>query len=234
MAITDLRLTTLQVVNAVQERLGVNKTANLYQTKHVRVLVDLLNEVQDELSDFGQWQELYAETTIAVSASLATYAVDPTDDSIVNTIYEVTFASAISPLYVQSIEDIRRLRRLRSRGEPRQFGVVGVDDVTGNPKIEIYPTPGISQDGKPMVIAFYRKPPILQVSADSATVLPFPGQMLINGLYAKALLEENGGEPTPQFQMAMATYERQKTEALNRFNADTGTDLWFIPGRGQR
>lgn len=222
MAITDLRLTTLQVLNAVQERLGVNKTTTLFATKQARVLVDLLNEVQDELSDFGQWQELYAETTITAVSGLAVYTVDPTDDSLVNTIYEVVFASAISPLYVQSVEDIRRLRRLRSRGEPRQFGVVGVDDITGNPKIEIYPTPGTSQDGKNIVTAFFKKPVILQVSADSATILAFPGQLLINGLYAKALLEENGGEPTPQFQMAHATYERQKTEALNRFTADIG------------
>jgi hypothetical protein len=233
MAIENLRLTTLQVVNAVQERLGVNKTSTLYATKQARVLVDLLNEVQDELSDFGQWQELYVETTVAVQSSVATYSLDTADDSVVNKIDEIAYSSANSPLQVMSMEDMRRLRRLRRHGEPRMFGVLGVDEITGQPRFEVYPIPGSSQDGD-FVVAMYKKPNFIAVSADASTILPFPGQLLVNGLYAKALLEENGGEPTPQFQMAQAVYERQKTEALNRFNADTGTDVYFVPGRGPR
>jgi hypothetical protein len=233
MAIENLRLTTLQVVNNVQEKLGVNKTTTLYATKQVRVLVGLLDEVMDELSDFGQWQELYVETTVAVESSVATYTLDTSDDSIVSKIEEIFYSSAHSPLQVTSPEDMRRLRRLRRHGEPRMFGVLGVDEFTGQPRFEVYPIPGSSQSGD-FIATVYRKPDLLDASADSSTVLPFPGQLLVNGLYAKALLEENGGEPTPQFQMAQATFERQKTEALNRFNADVGTDVYFVPGRGPR
>lgn len=234
MAIESLKLTTLQVLNAVQERLGVNKTTTLFQTKQARVLVDLLNEVQDELSDFAEWQELYAETTVAATTSVAAYTLDTSDDSLVNKIEEITWASAISSLYPISKEDVRRLRRTGSFGEPRQFSIMGTDEITGNPRFEVYPTPGTNQSSGSFIISYYKKPNILLVSADSSTVLPFPGQLLVNGLYAKALLEENGGEPTPQFQMAQATYERQKQEASNRWNADVGTDIFFIPGRGPR
>ena len=231
MAIESLRLTTLQIVNEVQEKLGVNRTSTLFATKQARVLTGLLNEVMDELSDFAEWQELYAETTVAAQTSVAAYTIDPNDDSLVNKIEEITWASAISSMYPVAKEDIRRLRRIGSFGEPRQFSIIGTDDSTGNPRFEIYPTPGSNQSGGQFIVSYYKKPNILQVSADSSTTLPFPGQLLINGLYAKALLEENGGEPTPQFQMAQATFERQKIEASNRWNADTGTDVYFIPGR---
>jgi hypothetical protein len=231
MAIESLRLTTLQVVNEVQDKLGVNRTSTLFATKHARVLTGLLNEVMDELSDYAEWQELYFETTVAAQTSVASYTIDPSDDSLVNKIEEIAWASAISSMYPVSKEDIRRLRRIGSFGEPRQFSIIGTDEFTGAPKFEVYPTPGSNQSSGQFLIAFYKKPNILAVSADSSTVLPFPGQLLINGLYAKALLEENGGEPTDQYNMALAIYERQKLEASNRWNADTGTDIYFIPSR---
>ena len=57
-----------------------------------------------------------------------------------------------------------------------------------------------------------------------ATAQPrLPANVLIAGTYAKALLEENGGEPTREFQMAYQEYTKQREEARNRFTADTGT-----------
>ena len=67
------------------------------------------------------------------------------------------------------------------------------------------------------------------VTADASAVPAFPARVLVQGTYAKALLEENGGEPTPQYQTAYAEYIRMRSEALNRFNADTGTDIYFTP-----
>ena len=77
-------------------------------------------------------------------------------------------------------------------------------------------------------IAYYKKPS-LYITSDVSAVPAFPARMLIQGLYAKALLEENGGEPTREFQAAELAYLRMRGEALNRFNADTGTDLRVVP-----
>jgi hypothetical protein len=224
----DLRLSVIEIVNTVQRRMGVTPTTTLNATKHATVLLDLLNQVVDEASDAGDWQELYAETIVSVQSSVGTYTVSTTSNALVKNIYEISFGTDIAPLDVRDIQDMRRLQRLNSFGGPRQFGIVGVDDITGNPRIRVYPIPVTAQVSSRFNIAYYRKPPIYTLS-DINTVPDLPAQLLILGLYAKALLEENGGEPTPQYQMAFQEYERMRSESLNRFNADTGTDMYFTP-----
>ena len=230
---TDLRLSVIEIVNTIQRRLGVSPTQTLTATKQATVLLELLNQVIDETTDAGDWQELYAETIVTAAAGVGTYVVATTAQAVVKNIYEIRFGSDISPMEVQDIQEIRRLQRLSGRGRPRQFAIVGVDDVTGNPQFRTYPIPATAQSGELFDIAYYRKPPIYTAS-DINTVPDLPAQLLIQGLYAKALLEENGGEPTAQYQVAYNEYERMRSESLNRFNADTGSDMYFVPHSGRR
>lgn len=226
MAITDQRQTVLEIINRVQRKLAINVSTTLTQTKHTTLLLDLLNEVVSELSDFGRWQELLEEVNITAQSSVATYAIAVS--AVVHDIYEIVFDGQIAPLDLRSLEDIRRLQRLGSFGIPRQWGVIGTDPTTGNPRFGVYPTPGANQAGTVFNIAYFVKPRLYQTT-DAATVVPFPADVVFQGTYAKALLEDNGGEPTRQFQAAYQEYERMKNDALNRYNSDSGTDVYFQP-----
>ena len=66
-------------------------------------------------------------------------------------------------------------------------------------------------------------------TADSTATPAFPSRVLVQGVYAKALLEENGQEPTRQFEIAYQEYIRMQREALNRLTVDTGGDVQFVP-----
>ena len=221
MATSDIRLTILQIVNEVQRRLGVTPTATLTATKQATMLLDLLNDVIDEVSDFGDWQELFRETTVTASSSLGEYEIAVSAP--VKNIYEIVYDNNTAPLNVVEIQDIRRLQRLASYGVPRQFAVVGVSGV--NPKFRVYPIPTTAAT---FDIAYYVKPRIYTTS-DAAVLPTFPGRMLVMGVYAKALLEENGGESGPQYTVAYAEYMRMRQEAANRLTADTGTDIYMVP-----
>ena len=221
MATSDVRKTVLQIINTVQERLGVNQTDTLTQTRQAQVLLELLNDVIDEVSDFGDWQQMFREVEVTAISSVGTYEV--TVSSQVKNIMEIVWNNDISPLEVRDIPDIRRLQRVGSVGEPRQFAIVGVSGV--NPLFRVYPLPNTAASFN---VAYYKKPR-LYTTSDGGVTPAFPAKMLEQGLYAKALLEENGGEPTPQWEINYQEYTRMRSEALNRFNADTGTDMFLTP-----
>lgn len=227
MALTDIRQTNLQIINAIQRKLGVNPTSSLTETKHATMLLRLLNEVIDEVTDAGDWQEAYEEITVTAQTSTATYTI-ATSGAMVKRIYEIAFDTDNSPLGVVEIQDIRRLSRLNSYGRPRQFAVKGVDSSTGNPQVQVYPVPASAEDGLLFNVAIYRKP-VLYTTSDGSTVPIYPANVIMQGLYAKALLEENGGEPNQQYAVAYQEYARMRKEALNRYSADSGTDFYFVP-----
>lgn len=226
MALSDLRQASITIVNKVQRRLGLQPTAALGTTAHSQMLLELLNQVIDELADAGNWMELYQETTVAATSSVGQYSVNPT--GVVRTIYEIHFDTDVSPLRVVDIQEIRRLQQLSGFGRPRSFAIVGVNSANANPIIRIHPIPGSAQNNLNLKIAYIEKPVIL-TTADSSVQSVFPAILLTQGLYAKALLEENGGESTPQYEIAYAEFERMKREALNRLVYDTGTDIYFVP-----
>jgi len=226
MSLSDTRRTVIEIVNAVQKRLGVNPTTTLTATKHAAVLLDLLNQLIDEISDQREWMEWFAETTVMASSSVGQYDLGVSYP--VHHIHEIAFEGSISPLDVVDLDEIRRLHRLNRYGRPRQFSVVGVGP-TGNPTFRIWPIPGSAQNNLAFSVALYRKPAIYTVS-DLSEEPQFPAQLLIQGLLAKALLEENGGEPTRQYEVAYAEYQRMLIEAANRYNSDTGNGtIQFVP-----
>ena len=218
----------LGIVNEVLRRLGVNTVTSLDGTKLSRVLLQLLNEIIDDISDYGDWQEMYREASVTAVSSVGEYEV--TVSGQVKNIYEIHWKDDVAPLEVRDIQDMRRLQRVAGNGVPRQFGVVGVNASSGNPLFRVFPVPGTTAIGSAATfdIAYYQRPDLYTVSSTAATV-PFPKNLVVQGLYAKALLFENGGEVTAEYQMAYTEYVRMRRENLNRFNADTGVNLYVVP-----
>ena len=234
MPIAALKLTHIEIINEVERLLAVNVSTQLNSTSFTRVLVRLLNEVIDEIADFGTWQELYEEILVTASATIDEYIIQASG-MFIQHIEEISFSTARSPLNPRSGEEIRSLLRNPSYGAPRNYAIIGVDASSGNPKFRPYPVPGTSQNNQTFRVIFYRKPNLLDatVTADATARPVFPANLLIKGLYAKALLEENGNEPTPEWQRVSAEFDRMLREAHNRFNADTGTDIFIVPSNGR-
>lgn len=225
MATSDVRKSILEIINVVQRRLGVNATDTVGQTAHSTMLLGLLNDVIDECSDYGDWQQMFREVEVTAISSVGSYEVKASAQ--VKNIYEIVWNSDIAPLEVLDVQDIRRLQRVGSHGTPRQFAIVGMS--AANPLFRVHPIPTTAAT---FDIAFYKKPRIYTTS-DGGVTPSFPAKMLEQGLYAKALLEENGGDQVPQYEMAFNEYARMRAEALNRFNADTGVDLFITPNGGR-
>lgn len=224
MSTADINKSVLEIVNAVQERLGLNKTSTLYANKHARTLVGLFNEVIDELCGLGDWQQMYREWTVTAQSSVGTYVITPSAN--VQRIEEIVWNNDIAPLSPINPSDMRRQQRLSMYGNPRQFSIIGVSGA--DPKFRVSPVPTTAAS---FSIAGYKKLRRFDadVTADASAVPNFPATMLIQGLYAKALLEEAGGEPTQQFQTEYAEYIRMRREALNMFTTDTGTTMQLVP-----
>lgn len=229
MALTNVRRTVIEIVNEVERRMGVGESVRLDQRQFTKVLVDLLNDTVAEVSDFGDWQEMYREVAVTASAGQRTYEIAVSAQ--VKNIHEIHWDNDVAPLENREIETIRRLRQTGSKGTPRQFTVIGVSGV--NPLVEVYPAVSTAQasgGGNSFNVAYYKKPRLFAtVTADSTATPAFPSRVLVMGLYAKALLEEEGGGATQKYRTAYAEYQRMARESLNRFNADTGTDVYLVP-----
>ena len=230
MATSNVRLSVIGIVNEVQRKLGVDPTTTLTKNKQTTVLLDMLNDTIIECSDFDDWQEMYREVDVTASSSVAAYEIDASAE--VKRVFEIVFDGDAASMEVRNIEDIRRLQRITSFGQPRQFAIVGVSGV--NMLFRPYPVPGSNQNNKTFNVAFYKQPNLL-LTTDVSAIPAFPSRVLVAGLYSKALLEETGGAPTTQYQAALAVYVRTRKEAVNRYNADTGTDTYFYPmGKNSR
>lgn len=237
MALSDMYRSALSIVNEVQRKLGLNPTANFEASKHARVLLDFLNDVIDEVSDYGDWPTMLRTTKVTAASSVHTYEVSASGN--IKNIYEIAWGDQIAPLQVVTLEELRQLQRLNSRGKPRQFAVVGVSGA--DPRIGIHPTP-VTADltaetsaGGVLDVLYYKKCRVLTTADSTAAAIPMlPAKVLMQGVYAKALLDENGGEPTPNYQAAYAEYQRMRAEALNRLTADTGSNEVFFTPTGNR
>jgi hypothetical protein len=222
---TGLRDTALNIVNRVRRKLGYNAVTD-FSSKNARMLLEMLNEVVSEVSDEGDWPEMYREVFVTASSSVGEYEVRVS--GLVQSVYEIGFQNQIAALEPRDIKDLRLWQRLGNTGEPRQFAIVGVNASSGNPLFRVHPIPGSSQAGETFDVAYYQKPEALTTAQGGVTV-PFPSELLFKGLYAKALLEENGGERSTEYQTAYTEYIRDRRETLRRFTADTGSDIYIIP-----
>lgn len=232
MSTADIRREAIHIVNEVLRKLGLNTVANLDSTKQSQLLTDFLNDVVDEISDFGDWQEMLRTQKVTAQSSVVRYEI-ATSGNLKN-IVEIAWGDQPASMELRTIEDIRLLTRVGSYGTPRQWAVVGVSGV--NPLVDVFPAPTTASmsaqtsAGGVFDVLYYKKPSfIAAVTANNSAIPAFPARMLVMGVYAKALLQENGGEPSNEFQVVFTEYMRMRQEALNRFNADSGTDVYITP-----
>lgn len=233
MAVTDLRQSVLTVINIVERKMGISLSGTLTTTDFTVVLLDLLNEVVADLAEDGERKELYFSLPVTAQSSVSDYVVSPSE-GLVHHIYEVSqSARGVAPLTPVNLSEINLLNRIpNAPGVSNQYHIVSAN-VSGQPVMRVFPTPGTQQDGDLFTVVGFVKPP-LYTTADAATVPPFPANVLWLGLHARALLEENGGEPTRDYQVALSLYEKAKQQDLNRFTTDYGPTVQFLPDRRRR
>lgn len=229
MSIGDIRFTVLQTVNEVQRKLGLAETA-LTANRISKELVDHINDVVADLSDFGNWMEALTTAKVTAQSSVRDYTI-PTS-AVVKNIGDVYLSTKQGPLNSLDIQTMRILTRVTARGEPSQFCIFGTDS-NGNPVIRVRPTPDTSQIGAMFSILYYVKPSIY-TTADASVVIPFPARVVVLGTLAAFTLRESGGAPDDKFTMFNNQYQETRRTALNRFNSNTGWDVSFQPGLSYR
>jgi len=217
--------TALDTINIVLKRLGINAVSNLDDNNIATVATELLNDVLDDLSDHGDWPQLYTEVTAVSISSVGEYKLDYN----IKSVMEIAWNGQVSPLQVVSTEDIRRLQRVGSTGTPRHMAVVKVSAGKA-PYVRVHPVPTSADSFN---VAYYARPLTIRATAgDNTTSIPFPSRAVVQGLYANMLLEENGGSQTQDVIAAYRLYSTIKEESYNRFTSDTGTDVQFVPTGG--
>lgn len=230
MTASDIRKTVLGIVNEARKKFAVASAASLTADSESELMVELLNDVIDEVSDYGDWKEMLREIVVTASSSVSDYVIETS--ALVKNIHEISFADDISPMWLTTLDDILRLNRVRSYSRPRQWAIVGVDTSSANPIIRTFPTPGTNQNNETFKVTFYQKPR-LYTTSDASVTPQFPAKVLVAGLVAKKCLEESGGQPTQQYAGYQADFQKMLKEAYNRFNADSGSDTYFRPGYGK-
>lgn len=229
MGIGDIRYTVLQVVNEVQRKLGLDAT-QLTGNKLAVEMVDYINDVCNDLSDFGNWQETIVTANITAVSGQSDYSIVTSAN--VKNIGDIYFSERQGALRNVSIEDMRLLTRTTITGTPTQFCIFGTD-ANGNPNIRVRPRPSANEDGGLFSVLYYIHPP-RYTTADTSTIIPFPARVVVLGTLARAILNESGGSPTDKFNLINQDYLLARKEALNRFNGDTGWTVSFTPSLTQR
>lgn len=230
MGIGDIRYTVLQAVNEVQRKLGLDATGTLTANKLATEMVDYINDVCDDLSDFGDWQETLVTANVTAISSAFDYTVSTSAN--IKNIGDVYFTGRRGPLRNITVEQMRILARVTSRGTPTQFTVFGTDN-NGNPNLRVRPIPTSADAGKLFSILYYTRSPRYTTN-DASLVVPFPARVVVKGVLAKVTLGESGGSPTDKYTLIQNEYLQMRKEALNRFNGDTGWNVAFAPSRTGR
>lgn len=227
MAETDFKVTVIGAINEVRMKTKLGQVTTLDQDSDSVTKLKYLNDVVSEISDFGNWRETYAEAIVSVQSSVRDYAVSGV---VIQNIHEVACSWRTSELALTDIDDIRRLQRLNKTGRPNHWSIKKING-EGNPVITLDSWPTDSTEY--LNISYYEKPAIYTTAQASATI-PFPGKLVVQGLLCKTILDESDGEATTRYTMNLEVYENMLREAHNRFNGDSGSTVYFRPGRGRR
>lgn len=214
---TVQRGTVLEIVQDVARRMGYTPPTTLTANRTGLKYLSFLNDVIGEVSDYGDWPQLYEEVATTVAACANTVEVNASAP--VKRIMEVHEGSQISPLVWQDIHQIRLLQRLSAPGTPRQVAFVNTSGV--NPILRYSPA---KNSAAGFNIAVYTMP-LTYVSGDGAETPPFSKTLLQQGLQAKALLDENDGVKTTHYESTYLMFRNQLREEYNRSAGDTGGDI---------
>jgi hypothetical protein len=232
MAISDQRMTALEIINEVRRKSKLNPVTALDEDSFTLNALAYLNDVVSEISDFDNWQEQLRSVTVTAQSSVADYSIPVSAVTVVQNIHEVVWDDNPGEMEMVTLDTIRRLQRTGSYGEPTQWAVKGVDG-NGNPYISVSPTPASAQAGTTFDMLVYEKP-VFIVTAQTSAVPPFPGKLVVQGLLVKIVLDESDGEPTSRYQSVKQVYEDMLKESYNRYNGDSGSTVYFRPARGRR
>lgn len=230
MPIGDIRYTVLQTVQEVFRKLGLTAPTSLTANKLSIECVDFINDVCNDLSDFGNWQETLVTANVTAVSGQRDYSI--TTSANIKNIGDIYFSQSRGPLSNITIEDMRIMTRTTITGIPAQFTVFGTDN-NGNPTLRVRPTPAASEDGGLFSILFYIRAP-QYTTADASLIIPFPARVVVLGTLARSILNESGGSPNDKYTAFYQEYLMARKEALNRFNGDTGWSTSFTPSLTQR
>lgn len=231
MGIGDIRFTLLQTVNELLRKLDLNTVTSLTTNKLTKQMVDFINDVCNDLSDYGNWQENIVSSNVTAVSGQSDYSI-ATSANIKN-IADIYFSTRSGALRNLTVQDMRIQTRVTSVGTPTQYSIFGTDS-NGNPNLRVKPVPGASEDGKLFSVVYYIRTP-QYTTADTNVVIPFPGKLVVDGVHAMILLNESGGAANNQYTQKYNSYLQARKEALNRFNGDSGWEISFVPsGRRRR
>lgn len=233
MGIGDIRYTVLQTVSEVFRKLGLTVPTNLSANKLSIQCVDFINDVCNDLADYGDWQETLVTANITAVSGVVNYTINTSAN--IENVKDIYFSQRRGPLMNITTDDMRVLTRVTATGTPSQYTIFGTDN-NGNPNIRVRPTPAQSEDGGLFSVLFYIRAPLYSVS-DGATVIPYPARIVVLGTLAKVYLNESGGSPSDKYNTTYQEYLQARKNGLNRFNGDTGWDISFKPsitGRRRR
>lgn len=237
MSVSDQRLTVLEIINEVRQRVKLNTVATVSEDKDALLKLKYINDVVSEVSDYGDWQEALTQITVTAQSSVMDYSLSSQAETqasvmVVQNIHEIVYSSQIADMHLIDLDDLRRQQRTNSYGTPTQWAVKGSDS-SGNPKFSVAPIPGSAEAGELFTLQIFSKP-VFYVTADGAIRPPYPGKLLVQGLYAKTILDESDGEPSTRYLAIKGVFDEMLYENYNRYNGDSGGDTYFRPSRGGR
>lgn len=237
MAVTDQRMSVLEIINEVRVKSKLNPASSIETDSDSVLKLKYLNDVVSEVSDYGEWQESLRQITVTAESSVFNYSLSSAAFTqlgvrVVQNIHSIFFQSYSAEMSKIELDQMRRLQRIPNYGNPTQWAVKGVD-TDGNPVFSVAPIPASNQDGQIFTVDIYAKP-AFYTTADASTIVPFPGKLLVQGLLTKTILDESDGDPTPRYQMNQSVYDKMLDESYNRYNGDSGSTIYFRPARGRR
>jgi hypothetical protein len=232
MGVGDIRYTVLQVVQEVFRKLGLDAPGALSNNKLSIQTVDFINDVCNDLSDFGNWMETLVTANVTAQHGIRDYLI--TTSANVKNIGDIYFNQRSGAMRNVTVEEMRILSQNSANGLPSQYTIFGTDTSSGNPNLRFNPIPVSGQGhGGIFSILYFVRPP-LYTTADGATIIPFPARVVVLGTLAKNLLNESGGAPTDRYSQTYQDYLLARKEALNRFKGDTGWNTSFRPSQRWR
>lgn len=232
MSLSDQRMTSLEIVNEVRRKSKLNPVTSFTADTDALTKLAYLNDVISEISDYDNWQETLVSVTVTAQSSVADYSIPVSAVTVVQNIHEVVFDNNPGEMRMVTLDTIRRLQRSRSWGQPTQWAVKGVDS-NGNPYFSVSPIPVSAQAGLTFNVLVYEKP-VFITTAQVSAIPPFPGKLVVQGLLVKTVLDESDGETSSRYQSVKQVYDDMLYESYNRYNGDSGSTVFFRPGRGRR
>ena len=230
MGIGDIRYTVLQTVNEAFRKLGLSTVTTTSSNKLSVQAVDFINDVCNDLSDYGDWQEMLVTANITCVSGQIDYSINTSAN--IKNVGDVYFSQRRRPIRNIAIETMRILTRVTITGTPTQFTIFGTDS-NGNPVLRVRPVPAQNEDGGLFSVLYFVRTP-LYTTSDDDSIIPFPARIVVLGLMAKITLNESGGAPDNKYQSIYQEYLTARKDALNRFNGDTGWSTSFTPSIIQR